>query len=75
MAKIPDKKKKPETLDDIAKDAVSGAPPSNDELQHVSVRLHPDLVRRIKKYAESEHRMFSETVRDLLLTGMRERGI
>ena len=75
MVKLPKEKKQTETLDDIAKDAVKNAAPSGDGLQHISVRMHPDLIRRIERYADSDHRMFSETVRDLLLTGMRERGI
>jgi tartrate dehydratase alpha subunit/fumarate hydratase class I-like protein len=73
---MPRVKMPPQSIDEIAAKANNDAPKSiSNELQHVSIRLHPDLVRQLKEYAEREHRMFSETVRDLLLTGMRERGI
>jgi hypothetical protein len=74
MAKILNTKKPVETLDDIANDANSDGIKSEVELQHISIRVHPDLLKLIKKYAVKEHRMFSETVRDLIVTGLRTRG-
>lgn len=57
---------------DASEPAPKGRPPKET---HLHVVMHPDIKAALKKLAELDRRKMAEIARDLIVSGLRQRGI